>query len=83
MVSLGPDLVCFSEILGPDLVRISHFLVRKLKWRHCICSLMSTCHDTVPVELNDELILHVCQAVFVPRSLVMVFMPIIRSYEQR
>jgi len=36
-----------------------------------------------PVELNDELILHVCQAVFVPRSLVMVFMPIIRSYEQR
>ena len=43
----------------------------------------STCRDTVPVELNDELILHLCQAVFVPRSLVMVFMPIIRSYEQR
>ena len=38
--------------------------------------------DTVRVKLN-ELILHLCQAVFVLRFLIMVFMPKMLSYEQR
>ena len=59
---------------------------QNIKFSLNIIHLQSIVHlswHTVPVGLNDELILHLCQAVFVPRSLVMVFMPIIRLYEQR